>query len=66
MDADEIPAIEEAPQPAPYEPEISALILWAICPDDTSNEWLKLFDPSHFAEAFNDRQRIRKIMNQED
>lgn len=64
--ADLIPPIEDAPQPAPYEPEISALILWAICPDDTSNEWLKLFDPSHFAEAFNDRQRIRKIMNQED
>lgn len=64
--ADTTPTVEDAPQPAPYEPEISALILWAICPDDTSNEWLKLFDPSHFAEAFNDRQRIRKIMNQED
>lgn len=61
-----VPPVDEAPQPAPYQPEISALILWAICPDDTSNEWLKLFDPSHFAEAFNDRQRIRKIMNQED
>lgn len=58
--------IDEAPQSEPYKPEISALILWAICPDDTSSEWLKLFDPSHFAEAFNDRQRIRKIMNQED
>ena len=66
IDADVIPAINEAPQTAPYNPEISALILWAICPDDTSNEWFKLFDPSHFAEAFNDRQRIRKIMNQED
>ena len=57
---------EEAMPIAPYEPEISALILWAICPDDTSNEWLKLFDPNHFAEAFADRQSIRKIMNQED
>lgn len=65
-ETDELPVLDEAPQPAPYEPEISALILWAVCPDDTSNEWLKLFDPSHFAEAFADRQKIRQIMNQED
>ncbi len=57
---------EEAPQEEPYAPDIAALILWAICPDDTSSEWLKLFNPSHFAEAFKDRQSIRKIMNQED
>lgn len=57
---------EDTLQPVPYKPDMSALILWAICPDDTSSEWLKLFDPSHFAEAYNDRQRIRKIMNQED
>jgi len=56
----------ETPAEKPYETDIPALILWAICPDDTSNEWLKLFDPSHFALAFQDRQRIRKIMNQED
>lgn len=58
--------IEETFKPAPYEPDMSALILWAICPDDTSSEWLKLFDPSHFAEAYRDRQVIRKKMNQED
>jgi hypothetical protein len=57
---------DEAPQPAPYKPDMSALILWAICPDDTSSEWLKLFDPSHFAEAYRDRQVIRKVMNKED
>ena len=57
---------EEAFNPAPYKPDMSALILWAICPDDTSSEWLKLFDPSHFAEAYRDRQAIREIMNQED
>ena len=57
---------EEAFKPAPYKPDMSALILWAICPDDTSSEWLKLFDPSHFAEAYRDRQAIREIMNQED
>ena len=59
-------SVDEPPQPAPYEPDMSALILWAICPDDTSSEWLKLFDPSHFAEAYRDRQAIREIMNQED
>ena len=58
--------IDEAPKAAPYKPDMSALILWAICPDDTSSEWLKLFDPSHFAEAYRDRQVIRKIMNKED
>jgi hypothetical protein len=57
---------EEAPQPEPYKPDMSALILWAICPDDTSSEWLKLFNPSHFAEAYKDRQAIRKVMNKED
>lgn len=60
------PAHDEAPQEEPYVPDKAALILWAICPDDTSSEWLKLFDPSHFAEAFRDRQSIRKIINQED
>lgn len=58
--------VEEAPKPAPYKPELSALILWAICPDDTSSEWFKLFDSNHFAKAYNDRQQIREIMNQED
>lgn len=62
----EVVPVDDAPQPAPYKPDISALILWAICPDDTSSEWLKLFDPSHFAEAYRDRQTIREIMNQED
>lgn len=65
-EAEPVAVAEDTPQPVPYKPEISALILWAICPDDTSSEWLKLFAPGHFAEAFNDRQRIRKIMNQED
>ena len=64
--ADEVPVLDEATQETPYETDIPALILWAICPDDTSNEWLRLFDPSHFAEAYRDRQCIRKIMNQED
>ena len=57
---------DEATKPAQYKPDISALILWAICPDDTSSEWLKLFDPSHFAEAYKDRQVIREEMNKED
>ena len=63
---EEVPVLDEAPQETPYSTDIPALILWAICPDDTSNEWLRLFNPSHFAEAYRDRQCIRKIMNKED
>ena len=49
-----------------YTRVLSSLILWAICPDDHSNEWLKLFDVEHFNKAYNERREIRKTLNQND
>lgn len=50
----------------PYMPQVSSLILWAVCPDDTSSEWLRIFDANHFSEAYKDRNIIRKSLNKED
>ena len=44
----------------------SSLILWAICPDDNSSEWLKLFEANNFSEAYKYRNTFRKIMNPND
>ncbi len=44
----------------------SSLILWAICPDDNSGEWLKLFEASNFSEAYKYRNTFRRIMNPQD
>ena len=44
----------------------SSLILWAICPDNNSSEWLKLFDASRFSESYEYRKIVRKIMNPKD
>lgn len=44
----------------------SSLILWAVCPDDQSSEWLKLFDPNHFGEAYKERNKFRAVLNQND
>lgn len=49
-----------------YTPQISSLILWAVCPNDTSGVWLKLFPALHFSEAYKDRIKIREILNQND
>ncbi len=45
---------------------ISSISLWALCPDDTSSEWLNLFGPENFKEAFEARELYRKIINQND
>ena len=44
----------------------SSLILWAICPDDNSSEWLKLFDAERFSESYEYRNTFRRILNQKD
>jgi hypothetical protein len=49
-----------------YKPVISSVILWSVCPDDNSSEWLKLFEVEHFSKAFEDRKQFREIMNQND
>ena len=50
----------------PYILHTSSLILWAVCPDDNSSEWLKLFEAEHFSEAYNDRNTYREILNKND
>ena len=50
----------------PYERNLSSLMLWAVCPDDNSSEWLKLIQNGYFGKAFDERQVIREIMNQDD
>lgn len=46
--------------------QLSSLILWSICPDGNSGEWLKLFDANRFSESFEYRRIFRKILNQND
>lgn len=48
-----------------YTRDVSALILWAVCPDDKSNLWMKFFN-SNFSKAIEDRSKIREVMNQDD
>lgn len=44
----------------------SSLILWAICPDDNSSEWLKLFEAERFSESYKYRNTFRSILNKND
>jgi hypothetical protein len=50
----------------PYIPHISSLILWAVCPDDNSSEWLQLFEADHFLEALDNRNTYREKLNKND
>jgi hypothetical protein len=50
-----------------YKFSLSSILLWSVSPiEDTSSEWLKLFDANHFVKAYDDRILFRKIMNQND
>lgn len=49
-----------------YIPYTSSLLLWALCPDDSSAEWFRLFESEFFAEAYADKNIYRKILNQND
>ncbi|MBR1563978.1 MAG: hypothetical protein IJ650_01380 [Paludibacteraceae bacterium] len=57
---------DEKEQQTPYMLHTSSLILWAVCPDDNSGEWLRLFEAEYFSRAFSDREKLRKVLNQED
>jgi hypothetical protein len=54
------------PPETPYIPHISSLILWAVCPDDNSSEWLQLFEADHFLEALDNRNTYREKLNKND
>lgn len=49
-----------------YVPRPSSLLLWALCPDDSSSEWFRLFDSDFFTESYNDKTIYREILNQND
>lgn len=49
-----------------YNRKTSSLLLWALCPDDSSSEWFRLFDSEFFAEAYEEKKTFRKILNQND
>lgn len=44
----------------------SSLLLWALCDDDVSQEWYRLFDSEYFSKAMEDKETYRKILNQDD
>jgi len=46
--------------------ETSSLILWAICQNDNSSEWLKLFDATHFSESMSIRDQYTSKLNIKD
>lgn len=58
--------VQSATEEKPYILHTSSLILWAVCPDDNSSEWLKLFEAEHFSEAYNDRNTYREFLNRND
>lgn len=62
----EDPEEQKNDEVAPYEPCNSSLILWAVCPDENSSVWLKLFSSEHFGRAFEDREKYREVLNQND
>ncbi|MBR1808951.1 MAG: hypothetical protein IJ776_06160 [Paludibacteraceae bacterium] len=57
---------DEMEQQMPYVQHTSSLILWAVCPDENSGEWLRLFEAEYFSRAYADREKLRKVLNQED
>ena len=44
----------------------SSLIMWAMCPDDTSTEWMKLFKAHLFQKAWEARKIYQKELNPKD
>lgn len=68
-DSDTPPAEESASVPPPvsgYTPRPSSLLLWALCFEDSSTEWFRLFDSGQFAQAYRDKKIYRECLNQND
>lgn len=57
---------KEHPEGMDYHPRTSSLLLWSLCPDDSSSEWFRLFDSEFFAEAYEDKNVYRQFLNQND
>jgi hypothetical protein len=58
--------VAEGKQEETYKRCLSSLILWAVCPDDNSNEWFNLFSVEHYSTAYEERNLVRAVMNQND
>lgn len=52
--------IDEEEEMADY---LSSIILWAVCPDENSSVWLRLFHSSIFGQAFDHREIFREKLN---
>ena len=57
---------KEHPEGMEYHPRPSSLLLWSLCPVDSSSEWFRLFDSEFFAEAYEDKNVYRQVLNQND
>lgn len=44
----------------------SSLLLWALSPDDSSTEWFRLLDSDYFKEAYEEKEKYKEILNQND
>lgn len=44
----------------------SSLLLWALCGDDVTQEWYRLFPEDSYSQALDDKEIFREILNQED
>lgn len=44
----------------------STLLLWALCPDDISQDWFRMFPKDEYADAVQRMETYREILNQED
>lgn len=54
---------EYRPESRPYP---SSLLLWALSPDDSSTEWFRLLDSDYFKEAYEEKEKYKEILNQND
>lgn len=54
---------DEEKEIASYINSTSSLILWAMCKDDKSTEWMKLFDGTQLSEWLGKRDKFREKLN---
>lgn len=59
--------VEPSKYEGKYQSYPSSLLLWALSPDDTSTEWFRLLDDSEFfKEAYDEKEKYKEILNQND
>lgn len=49
-----------------YRPRPSSLLLWALCPEDSTSDWFRLFNSDFFVEAYNDKETYCRILYKND